>query len=205
VNAERQLCLVTANLAVRRRLFDTVGLFSPDLQRVKDSIGSMEDHELLIRFWRAGKQGLYAPTLVARTVVPPNRMTKQYHRRWHRGHGVFCAKMRFAEEIDQDGRYIGAHLSNEPVTLFGVPGFLYRDIGTQAAGWLRTSLRRRQDLSLMYENNVRFLISYVRTRYREEKGRRSAVAEIASFATSLLRKKVRNVFGGGHRRSLSIK
>lgn len=195
VNSERQLCLVTANLAVRRTLFDSVGLFSPDLQRVKDSIGSMEDHELLIRCWRAGKQGLYAPDLVATTVVPPNRMTRTYHRRWHSGHGVFCARMRLLEQVDEDGRYVGEQSWNEPVTFFGVPGFVYRDIGVQARKWLVASLKRRPDLSLMHENNLRFLTSYLRTRCQDERGRnpRPVLAEIGSFANNLLRKKARTV------------
>ena len=67
VTAERQLCLVSANLAVRRTLFDAVGLFAPELQRVKDSIGSMEDHELLMRCWHAGRRAcIFRPSSRAR-------------------------------------------------------------------------------------------------------------------------------------------
>lgn len=46
VNAERDLCLVGASLAFRREVFDRIGLFSEELQRVKDGVGSVEDHEL---------------------------------------------------------------------------------------------------------------------------------------------------------------
>jgi hypothetical protein len=193
VTAERQLCLVSANLAVRRSLLESVGLFAPELQRVKDSIGSMEDHELLTRCWRAGKQGLYLPTLLASTSVPANRMRKSYHRRWHAGHGAFCGLMRFIEEADQDGRYVGPCLGDDAVTLFGMPAFVYRRIGEEAAKWFAATLRRQQAISFMYENNIRFLVNYIRTRYRQERARatRSAVAEIRSFAANLLRKKVR--------------
>jgi glycosyltransferase involved in cell wall biosynthesis len=203
VTAERQLCLVSANLAVRRSLFDAVGLFAPELQRVKDSIGSMEDHELLTRCWCAGKQGLYLPTLLANTNVPANRMTKEYHRRWHRGHGVFCSMMRFVEDSDRDGRYIGRRSAEEPVTLFGVPGFLFRQIAHQVRRWMLASFRRQPALTFMHENNVRFLVSYISTRYREERVRnnRSVVAEVRNFATNLLRKKVRTALAGGQKRS----
>jgi glycosyltransferase involved in cell wall biosynthesis len=192
VNPDRQLCLVGANIAMRRALFDLIGLFEPELQRVKDSIGSMEDHELVIRCWRAGRQGLYAPNLIASTVVRPERMLKAYHRRWHSGHGAFCAKMRYNEDVNGEGRYIGK-VAAERVTLFGVPGFLYRQLVREAGSWARASLQRRPDLALSFENSMRFLVSYIRTRYRDEKGThgRSPVAEIGGFATGLVRKKVR--------------
>jgi hypothetical protein len=45
----------------------------------------------------------------------------------------------------------------------------------------------------MHENNIRFLISYIRTRYGQERAvtQRSAVAEVRNFAANLLRKKMR--------------
>jgi glycosyltransferase involved in cell wall biosynthesis len=46
--------LIGANVAFRREVFDRVGLFSPEVQRVKDGIGSTEDHELLTRLYEAG-------------------------------------------------------------------------------------------------------------------------------------------------------
>ena len=63
VNAENPLCLVSANLAFRREVFSRIGPFAPELQRVKDGIGSMEDLELLTRYWRAGGESLYLPSL----------------------------------------------------------------------------------------------------------------------------------------------
>jgi glycosyltransferase involved in cell wall biosynthesis len=202
VTADRQLCLVSANLAVRRSLFDAVGLFAPELQRVRDSIGSMEDHELLMRCWRAGKQGLYVPTLLARTTVPIGRLTKEYHRRWHRGHGVFCAMMRYVEAIDQNGRYVGEQGGTDAVRLFGVPAYLYRHAADEGRKWVLAWCRRRPAVSFMHENNVRFLVSYIRTRYRQERARnaRSAVAEMSIFATSLLRKKMRTAAAGAPKR-----
>jgi len=202
VTAERQLCVVSANLAVRRSLFDAVGLFAPELQRVKDGIGSMEDHELLMRCWRAGKQGLYVPTLMASTPVAVSRMTKNYHRRWHRGHGMFCAMMRYAEAIDQDGRYIGERPDEDAVLLFGVPAYLYRQAADQCRRWMVAAIRRQQAISFMHGNNVRFLVSYFRTRYGQERAvhERSAVAEVGAFATSLLRKKMRTALAGEDKR-----
>jgi GT2 family glycosyltransferase len=202
VNTDHQVCLVGANLAVRRAMFETVGLFSPDTQRVKDSIGSMEDHELLIRSWRTGRQGLYAPELIVRTVVQPDRLTKKYHRRWHRGHGVFCARLRYLEEA-QNGRHGDEGDVHDAVTLFGVPGFLYRQIGEHACKWVIAFVKRREDLAFTHETTLRFLVSYVQTRYREEKARahRPMVMEFGQFVTGLVRKKVAAAFLARQRHS----
>src|SRR5687767_29625 len=99
---ERAVCLVGANLAFRRRVFDLVGLFTPALGRVKDGIGSTEDHDMQLRAWRAGMRGLYVPGLRAVADVTPDRLTKHYHRRWHRGHGRHCAMMRLRELVPAD-------------------------------------------------------------------------------------------------------
>jgi glucosyl-dolichyl phosphate glucuronosyltransferase len=73
---ERAVCLVGANLAFRRRVFDRVGLFTPSLGRVKDGIGSTEDHEMQLRVWGSGMHGLYAPSVVAVADVTPDRLRK---------------------------------------------------------------------------------------------------------------------------------
>jgi glucosyl-dolichyl phosphate glucuronosyltransferase len=200
--AENELCLVTANLAVRRSLFETVGLFSLDLQRVKDSIGSMEDHELLIRAWRAGKRGLYAPNLIVTTGVPQARMTKRYHRRWHRGHGVFCSMIRSEEDIHR-GNNVRDIMTKEPVALFGVPAFVYRKLGREIREWILSWLRRREDASFRHETQVHFLASYIAYRRRQEIGRqhRSALAELGSFVGNLARKKVHKAVAAGYKRS----
>jgi glycosyltransferase involved in cell wall biosynthesis len=194
VSQENQLCLVGANLTVRRSLLESIGKFSPDLQRVRDTIGSMEDHELLIRAWRAGKRGLYAPDVVVRTSVPETRMTKAYHRRWHSGHGFFCAMIRTVEH-DGDGT------TGDSAMLFGVPGFVYRQLAGELLEWVVSSLRRQDDLAFAHESKARFFASYIASRCETERDRRSAVLEVARFANKLVKKKVRSAFEAGREES----
>ena len=78
-NTENPVCLIGGNLGIRRAAFDLIGLFDPELQRMKGNIGS-EDHELLLRLWRAGKQGMYVPKVMVEADVPIERMQKAYHR-----------------------------------------------------------------------------------------------------------------------------
>ncbi len=89
--------LISANLACRKRVLDRIGGFSPVFQRVKDGIGSLEDDEWNRRLWDAGLSGLYVPQLVASTDVPGDRLTRDYHRRWHRATAVSTRLLRAGE------------------------------------------------------------------------------------------------------------
>ncbi|HXG65870.1 MAG TPA: glycosyltransferase [Blastocatellia bacterium] len=175
VNSRNPLCLVTANLAIRRAAIVEVGLFAPELQRVRDGIGSMEDSELLIRLWRHGRQGLYLPDLTVVTRVPDERLTKDYHRRWHTGHGYFYALAHF-EEIER----------TTAGWLYGAPAHLYKQAMLDAAGWLRCMATGKWDDAFRYETRLRFFSGFFRQRRREATRRQSAVREAFMIIRSAL-------------------
>lgn len=184
---ERAVCLVGANLAFRRRVFDRVGVFTPALGRVKDGIGSTEDHDMQLRVWRAGMSGMYVPSLQAVADVTPDRLTKQYHRRWHRGHGRHCAMMRLRERVPAD---LGP--MSEPsdiVTLFGSPAFVYADLLRTGYNWLR-ALSRRGD-SRFYSHQFHHVWNYLRTSLKifAADGHRHAPAELVHFMRAYLGKR----------------
>ena len=153
VNRNNPLCLLSANFAFRREVFDRIGVFEPELQRVKEGIGSMEDLELLTRFWRAGGNALYMPSLTVTANVPAERLTKRYHRKWHTGHGHFYAMLR-CEEIERSraGR------------LFDVPAHLYKQAMKDALKWLKHQLPGRRDDAFTYETRLRFFAGFFRKR-----------------------------------------
>ena len=163
VNSDNKLCLLTANLACRREIFDRVGLFGTALQRVRDGVGSMEDHEWLLRFWTRGGQALYVPELRAVTEVPRSRMTRAYHRRWHLGHGHYFALVREPEfESSKRGR------------LFGLPAHTYRTAVRDGVAWGARLLRRDSAGAFLFETRLRFFAGYFRTRWTEYFSRSSA-------------------------------
>jgi hypothetical protein len=156
VTSENPICLVGANLSFRRSVFDTVGLFASDFQRVKDAIGSVEDHEFLLRFLRIGLAGIYDPRIVLHAEIQPNRLTRAYHRRWHTGHGHFHALLR-SEQMEQTGWG----------TLVGVPAHLYRQVLSDLAGWLRSRLTGEEGHAFHHEVRLRFFSGFFWTRAQE--------------------------------------
>lgn len=156
LSAENPRGLISANLACRKSLFDGIGGFSPQFQRVKDGIGSLEDDEWMRRLWKAGKAALYAPDLVTWTEVPASRLTRAYHRRWHRGHGRFYALLR-ADEMERSS--IG--------TFLGVPAHMYRSAMADAAAWLKAIVSGRRDMAFLHEVKLRFFRGFIGQRFTE--------------------------------------
>jgi GT2 family glycosyltransferase len=145
--------LLTANLAVRRDMLERVGGFSPDFERC-------QDHELLIRLWRAGGRVLYAPELVVRARVARERLTKPYHRAWHTRHGFYSAAMQLQEIIDRHGNLVNAPL--DAIRLYGTPGFVYRELAVEMRKWAIAWLSGRAALAFHHGHRIRYLRAYIR-------------------------------------------
>jgi glycosyltransferase involved in cell wall biosynthesis len=143
--------LVGANVAFRKGVFDRIGGFSLEVQRVKDGIGSTEDHEFLRRLYAAGGAALYVPEAVVTTDVPPDRMTRAYHRRWHRGHGRFHALMR-TPEVERAR------------AILGVPLHLVRRFIEDALAWVRSRLTGDAARAFAAETRLWFFSGFVRER-----------------------------------------
>ena len=190
---DHAVCLVGASLAFRRTVFDKVGLFAHALGRIKDGIGSTEDHEMQLRVWRAGMRGLYAPSVLAMADVTPDRLSKNYHRRWHTGHGRHCAMMRLREFVPSDLGPLSQ--PKDLVMLFGSPAFVYSELIRCGQRWTRAIVRRED--ALFYAHQIRHLLSYIRTRatiYSAESGR-SVIHELAAFARAYAAKRARRRTG----------
>ena len=144
--------LIGANFAFRKRVFDKVGVFSPKVQRVKDGIGSTEDHEFLSRLYAAGGSALYVPNAIVTTDVPAERMTRRYHRRWHRGHGRFYALMRLPE------------MERARARLLGVPVHLFRRALQDVVAWLRSLWSGDAARAFAAETRLWFFSGFVKER-----------------------------------------
>jgi glycosyltransferase involved in cell wall biosynthesis len=164
VTASKRLCLITANAAFRTAVLKRIGMFSPRVQSFKREVAT-EDHELLLRLWRAGGQGLYAPTLVATSDIASERFSKAYHRRWHWRHGRFSALM---HDEGMEGTQFGHWL--------GVPAWIYREALEGGARCFGSWLRGDHDRAFLHETRVRFSLGFIVARWRELRSRGSATS-----------------------------
>jgi GT2 family glycosyltransferase len=180
VDESRPWCMVGANLSLRTSMLQEVGGFAPRFQRVKNAIGSTEDHELQYRLWRAGLRGMYVPTLHVEADVQDDRLLKGYHRRWHAGHARFSAMMG-TEKIADDAP-----------ELFGVPACFIRLMMEHGVGWVKAASSGREDLAFRHENKISFLLNYARE-YRAARhgaGTMKTLGRTLRGARELLRRKL---------------
>jgi glycosyltransferase involved in cell wall biosynthesis len=165
----------TANLSFRRTVFDRVEPFAVDFDRG-------EDLELIVRVWRAGCTGMYAPDVVVGHKIPPERMTKRYHRMWHTREGEIRGRIRYKEIFDASGR---VKSGVDSPWFLGTSPMVYRELILAAARWLPALLRRDEALAFVHESQVRQLSRYVRTCYRREAAHRSVAAMILESLRAL--------------------
>jgi len=157
LNVHKGAGLVAANMAARASVFQDVGLFHPQLQRVKDSVGSMEDHEFQLRLSAAKKRLMYVPDLVVYAHVLEERLSKEYHRRWYCGHGHFYAVMRDEE------------FESSKLRLFDVPSHLYRRTCSNAFDWLKHRLTKKSGLEFQQELEMQFFLGFFRKRFADRR------------------------------------
>jgi glycosyltransferase involved in cell wall biosynthesis len=111
-DAARDLCLLACIFRVDA--VRAVGGYDVLLGVKGNQIGGVEDLDILRRLWAAGYHGVYVPTIWFEHKVAGSRLTKAYHRRWHRGHGHSHATMCAEEE---------QRLPN----VAGVPRYMFRE------------------------------------------------------------------------------
>lgn len=150
-------CLLTANFGCRREAFNAVGGFDPQYPRG-------QDREFEMRLWRAGRQGLYLPTLDVTVDVPSERLTKRYHRRWHATTARFHALMRYRDTLSADGAMIEERAGGG--TILGTPRFLYREFLEHVVGFVRAVLTFDPDRRFLHETRLWYSLSFVWTRWK---------------------------------------
>lgn len=175
VTASRPLCLVGANTAFRRAVFSRIGLLAPYVQAYKRAVGT-EDHELLLRLWRSGGQGWYEPTLLVTSDIASDRITKEYHRQWHRRHGRSMALMR-AESFEQ----------TRVARVLGVPGWIYREAIERAIRCIGCLLRGDGARAFLHEARLRFCWGFLVTRWGQFLSRVSAPDSMSRAAPAFTR------------------
>jgi len=74
--------LMGGNAVVRRTVFERIGMYATHLGRSADGLLSEEDADFCRRLEAASIPGMYVPDLIIHHYIPPERLTRKYHRRW---------------------------------------------------------------------------------------------------------------------------
>lgn len=149
---------VCANVALTRRLVDAIGGFNMELGDQGSSLGGEEDTEYFNRILAAGLRVAYTPHAVVHHTVGPDRMTVDYFRRWHYGHGMSAAHVTACPH----GR-----------GLFGVPFWALREALCHLGGWAAGLVSGRTEQRLMHAMKLIFYLGLVTGKLRPARSRAS--------------------------------
>lgn len=155
------------NMAFRREAFDRAGLFDANTGRKAGTLLGQEVREWCIRARKAGVRGFYVPDLVLEHIIPADRLTKSYFRRWFYWRGISRAMLYEKAGLDMEApEQTGLDFSQVP-HVAGVPRYLYRKAIGAFAGWVRASVAGDAVAAFEQEVWLWFFGGIVRQRFRD--------------------------------------
>lgn len=157
------------NMAFRREAFDRAGLLDPDTGRRAGTLLGQEVREWCIRARRAGLRGCYLPGMSVRHIIPADRLTKSYFRRWFYWRGISRAMLYERAGLDMEAPEQTTLDFRTVPHLFGVPRYLYRKALASLAGWLRFTLRQNAVAAFERETWLWFFTGIVRQRWKDSR------------------------------------
>jgi glucosyl-dolichyl phosphate glucuronosyltransferase len=154
------------NVAYRREAFAKAGLFDPSLGRKAGTLRSQAQREWHLRARAAGCRGFYVPDMRVQHRVEPERLERQYFRRWHYWHGISRARLYhrygFDPEEPEAARY------DRPLpSVFGVPRRLFPKALASLRSCIWRRLRGQKARAFEYELWLCFFAGLARQCIRE--------------------------------------
>jgi glycosyltransferase involved in cell wall biosynthesis len=114
------------NIVFRRECFGRAGLWDNSIGRKAGTLLGQEVREWAQRAHAAGLRGFYSPDLVVHHVIPEDRLTKKYFRRWFYWHGISRAILYQNNRLDMESPESTALDFSKVPHVAGVPRYLYR-------------------------------------------------------------------------------
>jgi glycosyltransferase involved in cell wall biosynthesis len=114
------------NMIFRRECFERAGLWDNSIGRKAGTLLGQEVREWSQRGRAAGLRGFYSPDLIVHHVIPGDRLTKKYFRRWFYWHGVSRAILYQNQRLDMESPESTALDFSKVPHIVGVPRYLFR-------------------------------------------------------------------------------
>ncbi len=128
------------NMAMSRLAIERAGAFDPRIGRKAGTLLGQEVREWCVRAHAAGLTGFYLPDMVVRHLIPAERLTKRYFRRWFFWRGISRAMLYAQAGLDME-KPEATPLDFATVPhVAGVPRYLFRSALRAACDTVRETL-----------------------------------------------------------------
>ena len=157
------------NEVTRRNALTRVGLYNNELGRKGRTLLGQEQREWHLRAKKVGIRGFYIPEMVVHHVIPTDRLTKLYFRRWCYWHGISRAIMYEQLGVDMESPD-DSHLDYSKVPhIGGVPRYLYRSALAAIPNMIREIIRRDPVASFEHELKLWFYAGVFKQRLKNRR------------------------------------
>jgi len=155
------------NEVTRREAFTRAGLFDNRLGRKAGTLRNQANREWHLRAREAGIRGFYIPEMVVHHVVPADRLTKRYFRRWLFWHGISRAILYEKLGVDMEAPDNSELDFSKVPHIAGVPRYLYRNVQRSFSNMVRESIRREPVASFEHELQLWFYAGIFKQRWKD--------------------------------------
>jgi hypothetical protein len=156
-------------MAIRRDALRRSGDFDPRIGRKAGTLLGQEVREWCVRAHAAGLVGYYVPDVVVHHLIPRDRLTKSYFRRWYYWRGVSRAILYADCGLDMEDPEGERHDLSTIRHIAGVPRYLFRTALSTVKDVARARLAGDKITSFDRELWLCFFAGIVRRRWRDRR------------------------------------
>ncbi len=175
---------IGVNLAFRREAFSRAGLWDNRVGRKAGTLLGQEVREWGLRARAAGLRGFYAPQMTIQHIIPKDRLTKRYFRRWFYWNGISRALLYEQSRINMEAPEDKTLDFSKVSHIGGVPRFMFRTYFGTFIKMLQSFVRRDLEVRFERELELWFFAGVVRQRWKDRKGQSGVIASKAKVAES---------------------
>ncbi len=157
------------NMVFRRECFERAGMWDNSIGRKAGTLLGQEVREWAQRAREAGLRGFYSPDLIVHHVIPQDRLTKKYFRKWFYWHGISRAILYQNNRLDMESPERTALDFSKVPHIAGVPRYLFRTCITKFFSiWTAAA---RGDAIARFEDElwIWFFAGILRQRWKDRK------------------------------------
>jgi len=129
------------NMAMRREAIERAGGFDVRIGRKAGTLLGQEVREWCIRAHAAGLSGYYIPDIVVQHLIPRDRLTKRYFRRWFFWRGISRAMLYAETGLDMEKPEQSSIDFTRVPHIAGVPRYMFRSATVALKDTIAAALR----------------------------------------------------------------
>jgi len=194
---------IGVNMAFRRDAFARAGLWDNRLGRKAGTLLGQEVREWGLRARAAGLRGFYVPDFMIHHVIPPDRLTKRYFRRWFYWHGISRAMLYSKSRINMESPEVTELDYSKVPHIGGVPRYMYRSCLSALRKSIGAHINGDEVAAFEHELWLWFFAGILRQRLKDRKRGISSdeapldedISESRAFALTLAKERNGNARG----------